>query len=260
MLKLKTPITWYGGKQMMLKHILPVIPEHKTYVEPFFGGGAVFFSKQPVRSEIINDLNSEAVNFYKVASVKFNALYKEVSTTLHSHSAFQDAKVVYSHPHLFSDVKRAWSFYTLANQSYSANFSTYAFDRVGSTSLKVQNKRLSFNEQIQHRLEHVTIECDDALKVITRYDHAEAFHYVDPPYFNSDCGHYGGYSQQDFGELLELLSKVKGKFLLSSYPSDILTEATKKNGWHVQQYEKAIAVTTKTTRKKIEVLTANYSI
>jgi site-specific DNA-adenine methylase len=33
----RTPITWYGGKQTMLKHILPAIPEHKIYVEPFFG-------------------------------------------------------------------------------------------------------------------------------------------------------------------------------------------------------------------------------
>ncbi len=259
-LNLKTPITWYGGKQMMLSHILPIIPEHKTYVEPFFGGGAVFFSKQPVKCEIINDLNKEAINFYKVASVKFSALYKEVSTTLHCHSSFQDAKVVYSNPHLFTDVKRAWSFYTMANQSYSAGFSTFAFDRVGTTSLKVHNKRLSFNEQIKERLENVTVECDDALKVITRYDNPEAFLYVDPPYFNSDCGHYGGYSQKDFTVLLELLATVKGKFLLSSYPSEILTAISKEHGWYSQRHEKTIAVTNKTSRKKIEVLTANYRI
>ena len=54
---LKTPISYYGGKQKMLKHILPLIPQHHLYVEPFFGGGAVFWAKEPCEVEIINDYN-----------------------------------------------------------------------------------------------------------------------------------------------------------------------------------------------------------
>jgi DNA adenine methylase len=61
---MKTPISYYGGKQSMLKHILPLIPEHKIYVEPFFGGGAVFFGKEPSKVEVINDYNSNVVVFY----------------------------------------------------------------------------------------------------------------------------------------------------------------------------------------------------
>jgi len=61
-----------------------------------------------------------------------------------------------------------------------------------------------------------------AHKVILRYDTPEAFHYVDPPYFNSNMGHYAGYTSIDFERDLDVLSKVKGKFLLSSYPSEIL--------------------------------------
>ena len=61
---LKTPITYYGGKQSMINEILGRIPEHRLYVEPFFGGGAVFFAKPPSKVEIINDVNSEVINFY----------------------------------------------------------------------------------------------------------------------------------------------------------------------------------------------------
>ncbi|HEU0226617.1 MAG TPA: DNA adenine methylase [Arachidicoccus soli] len=50
---MKTPISYYGGKQSMLKHILPLIPEHTVYVEPFFGGGAVFRAKEPKNVEVI---------------------------------------------------------------------------------------------------------------------------------------------------------------------------------------------------------------
>ena len=54
---MKTPITYYGGKQSMLSIILPMIPEHNLYCEPFFGGGAVFFAKEPSKIEVINDTN-----------------------------------------------------------------------------------------------------------------------------------------------------------------------------------------------------------
>ncbi len=45
--KMTTPIAYYGGKQQMLRHILPLIPRHQIYVEPFFGGGAVYWAKKP---------------------------------------------------------------------------------------------------------------------------------------------------------------------------------------------------------------------
>ncbi|PIX06781.1 MAG: methyltransferase, partial [Flavobacteriales bacterium CG_4_8_14_3_um_filter_35_10] len=61
---MKTPISYYGGKQSMLKHILPMIPRHMTYVEPFFGGGAVFWAKPQSEVEIINDYNANVANFY----------------------------------------------------------------------------------------------------------------------------------------------------------------------------------------------------
>ena len=44
---MKTPISYYGGKQSMLKHILPLIPPHQLYTEAFCGGAAVLFAKRP---------------------------------------------------------------------------------------------------------------------------------------------------------------------------------------------------------------------
>lgn len=54
---MKTPITYYGGKQTLLKYIIPLIPEHKIYTESFCGGAAVFFAKKPAEAEVINDIN-----------------------------------------------------------------------------------------------------------------------------------------------------------------------------------------------------------
>ncbi len=54
----------------MLKHILPLVPEHKIYIEPFFGGGSLFWAKEPAKCEVINDVNMNLVNFYQVLKNK----------------------------------------------------------------------------------------------------------------------------------------------------------------------------------------------
>lgn len=43
---LRTPISYYGGKQRLISKILPLIPEHNLYCEPFLGGAAIFFAKE----------------------------------------------------------------------------------------------------------------------------------------------------------------------------------------------------------------------
>lgn len=81
---LKTPITYYGGKQRLCQKIINMIPHHHLYCEPFVGGGAVFFAKAPSVVEVINDTNGELINFYKVVKADFVSLEKEIRISLHS--------------------------------------------------------------------------------------------------------------------------------------------------------------------------------
>lgn len=134
----------------------------------------------------------------------------------------------------------------------------------GTTSRKITNKRDSFSECYSIRLQNAQIENTDALRVIRSRDHKDAFHYCDPPYFNSDCGHYDGYSKDDFENLLKTLQACEGKFLVSSYPSQILSDYTGQNGWYTKVVEQTVSVANGTTgkggKKKLEVLTANYDL
>lgn len=57
-INLKTPITYYGGKQMMCGKIVPLIPKHRLYCEPFAGGAAIYFAKEPSELEVLNDTNT----------------------------------------------------------------------------------------------------------------------------------------------------------------------------------------------------------
>jgi len=259
---MKTPVTYYGGKQKLVSTILPLFPEHILYTEPFCGGAALFFSKEPSEIEVLNDLNSELINFYKVMQQDFISLQKKIKITLHSRRQHKDASVMYNNPHLFNDLDRAWAVWVLASQSFASMIDgTWGYDKAkNTTSKKIINKGVQFTEEYAIRLQNVQLECADALYIIKSRDHEQAFHYCDPPYFNSDCGHYGGYSVHDFEQLLKTLAEVKGKFLLSSYPSELLEKYKKRYGWHQVRVEQRVSVNKGAGKLKVECMTANYKI
>lgn len=261
-LGMKTPVTYYGGKQNMVKHILPLIPEHNLYCEPFCGGAAIFFAKENAEVNVLNDTNRELINFYNVVKHDFVALEKEIEITLHSRDLHRKASVIYNNPDMFSEIKRAWALWTLSTQSFSAMLDgSWGYDiSKNRTSKHVNNKKDSFTIDFAIKLQDVQLECADALYIINSRDCKEAFFYVDPPYYNSDMGHYDGYSKDDFENLLKTLSQIKGKFLLSSYPSEILSEYTKKNSWKTYTVDAKVSVNAKNgyLKRKVEVLTSNY--
>ena len=254
---MKTPITYWGGKQQLTKTILSLIPDHRRYDEPFFGGGAIFFAKKPSQIEFINDINGEMVNFYKTMKRKFPELKDEVDCTLHSELQHHQAKDIYSNPLSHSDVMRAWAVWMLSKQSiYSILTNGWSVSIDKNKAKQIQWSKESFTILYARRLERTSIFCRDAINVIESTDTPTTFHYVDPPYFNSNLGHYTGYSETDFIRLLDVLSQVKGKFMLSSYPSKILSEHTEKNKWHT------ISINMHRSSgngNKTEVLTLNYN-
>lgn len=256
---MKTPITYYGGKQKMVKHILKLIPYHKIYCEPFFGGGAIFFAKEKSEVEIINDLNGEVINFYKVLKTKFKSLQSKIKTSLHSREIFRKAHEIYKNASKHTDLERAWAFWNLTNQGFAGKIGSWGFGKTPSLEKSLSRKRGAFDKSLSERLETTQIESNDAIKVIKRSDTKDSFFYIDPPYIGSNQGHYDGYTEEDYEKLLSLLSNIKGKFLLSSYPSSILDRFIKKNNWHSRLVKQAISVSKK-GKQKTEMLVSNYPI
>ena len=260
---MKTPLTYYGGKQQLASKIVSLIPEHRIYCEPFIGGAAVFFAKPKSQSEIINDINSEIVNFYEVLQRDFTALQSEVAISLHSRKLHKHAQVIYDNSEMFDRVKRAWAIWMLANMSFNNSMTGgFTHDKQGKLTRSLSMKRYSFKKELAMRIQDVQIECCDALKIIRSRDNKDTFFYLDPPYVGADQGHYDGYTQEDFNALITELSKIEGKFLLSSYRNKSLTVSVKENNWY--QIELKInnhpGAASSPSRTKIEVLTANYPI
>jgi DNA adenine methylase len=265
-INLKTPIVYYGGKQKMLRHILPLIPAHNKYVEPFCGGAAVFFAKQPATLEIINDINEEVVNFYRCCKENPLALKKRISYALHARAIHRQAVSAYKNPQNYSKIERAAAFFFCSAMCYASIIGDSFSTNVNITNtyypLRFKNKKKLFSYHLAARFDNAIIECLDAVKLIEKYDAEDAFFYVDPPYFNASMGHYGGYAVDDFERLLTTLSKIKGKFLLSCYPSESIKKSVEKNGWNNREYASyaSIKITGCKNRQRTESLTFNYDI
>lgn len=262
-LNLRTPVTYYGGKQKMVNSILPLIPEHKVYCEPFSGGAAIFFAKQPSDIEILNDTNRELMNFYQVLKNDFTSLEKEINISLYSRDLHRKASVIYNNPDMFSEIKRAWALWVLSAQGMNGILDgSWGYEKLNNKTIKAfNNKKSLLTTEYAIRLQNVQLECADAIYVIKSRDTEHTFFYIDPPYYNANMGHYDGYTLEDFKLLLETLSQVKGKFLLSSYRSDILKEFQNRFNWHSKEFKMRVTACAKDKYKeKIEVLTANYTI
>ncbi len=241
--------------------ILPLIPKHKIYVEPFFGGGSIFFAKGPSFLEVINDLNDNVINFYQVLKTDFPALKKEVEASLMSESLHKKALKIYQKPNGHPKVRRAWAFWYVTNFSFAAKPGggwRYDMSSAGSHAGRLFLRKKTGFKQYQERLEDTQISCRDALRVITDRDKPETFFYLDPPYPGTDQGHYKGYTEEDLENLLKILVPVHGKFMLSNYGSELVSDYAERNSWTVREFDLRLSAPRKNGARKREILIMNY--
>ena len=214
----------------MAPKIVPLLPHHRCYVEPFAGGLAVLFTKgKPAGSrnrsiEVINDKSEDLINLYRVMQDResFEELQHRLNYTLHSRLEHKRAREI-----LKSDnddqIDRAWAYFVAINGSFANHLGAgFRFSTVRNESAKFSAKtNVDKLRAIHERLKFVQIECDDAIKVIERFDSSHTCFYCDPPYPGAEQGHYGGYTMDDFLNLCETLNNIKGSFVLSNYPQEI---------------------------------------
>lgn len=256
----KTPISYYGGKQSILKHILPLIPKHTLYTEPFCGGCAVLFAIEPAECEVINDTNAELINFYSIAKNRYPELKALIDATTHSREIHAHARHINSHPEFFSPVERAWAVWVCTKLGFASMIDgTFGYDRSGTTTKKLRNSKDELTDELCARLDNVTIECENGIHLIKRYDTEGAFHFVDPPYVGTDCGHYNDcFNEEDFANLLKVLSEVKGKFMLTMFPHPLIKEYIERFGWTLHTLERTITASKTSRRRQEEWIVTNY--
>lgn len=267
------PLKWHGGKHYLASRIVAMMPPHVHYVEPFFGGGAVLFAKPPElvenHSEVVNDLNSELANFWRVLRdvAAFDIFRRAIEATPFSSETWEQA----AQSSDWSIVERAVNFfirYRQSRQGLGGDFATMSRTRTRRGMNEQVASWLSAIEGLpaaHSRLKRVVIFNEDAIEVIRREDGPDTFFYCDPPYVRETRSALEAYecemSDERHFKLLDALTGIEGKFLLSGYRCGMYDDHALSVGWDrvdIQIDNKASG--SKVKQLKTECLWANYDL
>ena len=237
----KPPFSYYGGKQRLAARICALMPPHTVYVEPYCGSAAVYFKKglpditnTHHYREVLNDTNNLVVNFFRVMQSPEQSaqLIDKLKWTVYSQDEHRLAKELCKQP-IEDPVLSAWAWFCNVNWSFSnkagAGFGCSTYNQTHPASHANIADRLS---AYRDRMKCTNVMSEPALRVIERFDSPQTLFYVDPPYPSTNQGHYGGFTQSDFEELIDRLKGCHGAVLLSCYANDAVP-----SDWEMHSFE-----------------------
>lgn len=263
----KSPLSgYYGGKARLGKKFAEIIRtrDFNTFVEPFAGGSSVTWalaSDGKLRGYVINDINGAIINFYRQAKEHKNELVAYAQArNLCSRELHGEARKLYDKG--AADIPTAWAVWYLTKTARNGDMrGTFGLRKVlydGRTGLSSVRGPCDDLESRLQLLQRAIIEKRDAMYILERYDDTNTFFYLDPPYVGAHQAHYGGYEQENFNNLLEALSGIKGWFALSSYENERLVEMTELHGWRRVEFDVSAPSTMGHTGRRVEILTMNF--
>lgn len=210
---MRGPISYIGGKNRLAKLIIAKLPEHTTYVEPFAGGAQVFFHKPRSKIEVLNDLDGELVNFYRVCQSHYEELVRYMRYMLVSREWFKWLEAVPLEA--LTDIQKAARFVYLQKNAYGGRVTrkAYAIHVASAPGFNPETLEKILAEA-HERLMRVQIERLPYEQVLKLYDSPSTFFYLDPPYYDIRLYRYN-LEHKDFKAMATTLKNLNGKFLLS---------------------------------------------
>ncbi|MBC3927764.1 DNA adenine methylase [Undibacterium sp. CY21W] len=205
-------IPWIGGKRRLADQLIPNFPAHKCYVEVFAGGAALYFMRQPADVEVINDINGELVNLYRVVKNHLEEFVRQFKYALSSRDVFkwlQDTP-----PETLTDIQRAARFFYLQQHAFGGKVDGQSWG-TATTAPPVNLLRIEENLSAAHlRLAGAFIENLDWHKLMLKYDRPHTFFYLDPPYWETE-GYGVDFGIEQYERMAALLKNISGKAIIS---------------------------------------------
>jgi len=246
-----------GNKKKIASEIQKYFPPHKIYIEPFFGAGGMFFNKQRVNNNLLNDIDSEVFNLWIVVNERQNDLNEFMCNTPYH----QDIVNYWNTKKEEDCIKKAARFLYLTN---------FVFMGKGTT-LKINASKNEFNLTLNEKLKFcnkMLIDCQfsnlDFRKFIRsinfgqdgRNAEKETFIYADPPYLGTKDNYSNSFTESDCMDLLDCLQATKCKFAMSEFDNPFILEQAKERGLNVI----IIGERQNLKNRRTEILITNYEV
>lgn len=205
-------IPWIGGKRRLADVLIPRFPAHSCYVEVFAGGAALYFLRPPADVEVINDINGDVINLYRVVKNHLEEFVRQFKYALSSRQVF---KWLQNTPgETLTDIQRAARFFYLQQHAFGGKVDGQNWG-TATTAPPVNLLRIEENLSAAHlRLAQAYIENLDWAACVARYDRPHTFFYMDPPYWQT-AGYGVDFSLDQYEKMADMLANLKGRAIVS---------------------------------------------
>lgn len=224
--KLRPPIKRHGGKAYLAPKIVPLLPPHRVYVEPFLGGGSVLLNKPKAEREYAGDLDAGLINLWQILAARPELIIDALARIPYEEASFQAALTETA-----TNPRNAVSYLVRNRFSRGGLGKTFAWsDRLRGGKPGDANAWDTIRAElpaIAERVRDVRFYCEEATGLIAEFGNdPDALTYADPPYFHSTRtarAAYGAFemTNEDHADLLKSLNLVRGKVVLSGYRCDL---------------------------------------
>ncbi|MBK1616740.1 restriction endonuclease subunit M [Rubrivivax gelatinosus] len=205
-------IPWIGGKRRLADTLLGRFPAHSCYVELFAGGAALFFMRPPADVEVINDVNGDLVNLYRVVKNHLEEFVRQFKWALSSRQVFEWTKG--TPPETLTDIQRAARFFYLQQQAFGGRVDGQTWG-TATTAPPINLLRIEETLSAAHlRLAGAYIEHQSWEQCMDRYDRPHTLFYADPPYWQTE-GYGVAFPWEQYERLAARMRTLKGKAIVS---------------------------------------------
>jgi len=223
--------------------LLPLLPRHEQYDEPFFGGGSVFFAKAPCPHETINDADEAVMTFFRVLRDRPDEFIARCQWTEYHEGLWRECRATWRDEP--DELLRAWKWFVMVRQGFGGPPHTHGHSRTTTNRGRsgVVNSWIMAVErlpEVVERIRDAEMLCGDWWRAVQATDAPDCLHYLDPPYV-PETRRSGNYEHEltleDHERLVErLLHEVQGRVVLSGYAHPVYAPL-EEAGWRRVDWE-----------------------
>lgn len=240
---LKPPISRLGGKSKLRKRIIEIMPEHACYVEPFFGAGWVYFGKEQSEVEVVNDVDGELINLFKM--LKYHA--EEIERLMLYEISARDLFTEYKSTDLkrLTEIQRAIRYMYVISQSFASKGTVYGYGTTGRPKPQIYNTENLI--KLKQRLRNTYVENLNFPIIFEKYDRKHTVFFCDPPYLET-AGYGTKFGLEEHLHLNNILKNIDGKFILTINDHDKIRELY--SGFNIEEVEVMYSVAKEAAARK----------
>ena len=253
---MNSPLKWLGGKHLLRDTIIECMPIHECYVETFGGALWVFFNKTPSMVDVVNDVHSELVNFYRTVQTHPDCFIKEAENPLYSREVYEIFRNC--NENFYTEIQRAAMFFYQINIAFGGKWGgVFGIHKSSKPGDSIRN--MNIIRDVSERFRDTYIEHLSFDALIPKWDSEDTFFFCDPPYVET-AGYKDKFGYADHKKLASRLKSIDGKFLVTINDCETARELYSEFNFKETTVSYSVSRSEEARKEYNELIITNYEI